>query len=87
MKIRIKSAENKLRLFFVLPNGLVLNRFTASIIASHINAELEKRGGGRISTETVIELIDYLKRFKKTHPDWYLADVMTVDGNVVKIKL
>ncbi|MGN0628305.1 MAG: hypothetical protein ACI4IW_01605 [Oscillospiraceae bacterium] len=87
MKIRIKSTENNMRLFFALPNGLALNRFTAPIIASHINAELEKRGSGRISTETVIELIDYLKRFKKTHPDWYLADVMTASGDIVEIKL
>ena len=86
MKIRIKSAENKLRLFFIFPNCLIFNRFVAPLAARKINDELSKRGGGNVSAETVLKLGRYISRFKTSHPDWCLVNVESASGDLVKIK-
>jgi hypothetical protein len=94
MRVYIKSKEAP-TIRFILPTGLLLNRFTASIalkcISRYIKTEEEKgetEGQDyRITPEQAQMLFAEIRRCKQKYPDMYLVDIESADGEIVKIRL
>ena len=81
MKIIVKSNDEP-NCWLPIPSGLVLNRFTAGLAPKFL-----KKHGIDITKEQATRIIDELKRFRRSHPDWVLVEVESSDGDYVKIKL
>lgn len=80
MRIIVKESEHNIRLRF--PSGLILNRFTAAAICREVG-----KYGVKISPRQMRMLIKALHRYRKTHPDWVLAEVTGAKGEHVLVKL
>lgn len=80
MKIIVKEAEHNIRLS--LPTGLLLNRCVAGIACR----KAEKHGV-RISPQQMRALFKGLKDYRRTHPNWVLAEVEGAKGEYVLVKL
>lgn len=89
MKIRIRTQE--VRITILLPNFLVLNRFTAShiirSIAERINKSPEVNKTPDIDSEKARLFIAELRRIKRKYGRFTLVDVESSDGDAVKIIL
>lgn len=81
MKIIIKD-DKQLNLRFYLPTGIVLNRFTAFFLPSFL-----KKQNIHVTTEQILTFSKALRKYKRKHPDWNLAEVSTVKGEYIKIKM
>lgn len=81
MEIRIRSKEGP-NLWIPLPTGLIFNRLTAPIAAR----AMAQYGAG-LSAGQLTRFFAAVKRYKRTHPDWVLAEVQSADGDYVLVKL
>ncbi len=77
MKITINT-----RTVFLLPTGLIANRFTAGIIRRKL-----KKEGVRLTRKQTSLFIKVIRRYKKNHPDWNLVEVNGKNGDAVKVKI
>ena len=80
MRIIAKGEEYHVRLR--IPTGLVFNRLTAAAIAKEAG-----KYGVKLSPRQTCILIKALKEYRRTHPDWVLAEVRGADGEYVFVKL
>ena len=80
MRIITKGDDYHVRLR--IPTGLVFNRFTAAAISKEAG-----KYGVKLSPQQARILIKTLKKYRRTHPDWVLAEVRSADGGYVLVKL
>ena len=80
MKIIVKEPDHHIRLR--IPTGLVFNRFTAAAISKEAG-----KYGVKIRPHQARILMNELKKYRRTHPDWVLAEVQSGDGEYVLVKL
>ena len=79
MRIIVKGDDHNIHLW--IPTGLVCNRFTAAAIGKEAG-----KYGVKISPHQARILIKTLKEFRRTHPDWVLAEVQSGDGEYVLVR-
>ena len=77
MKITLNT-----RTVFRFPTGLILNRFTSGMIRRNL-----KKEGIRLTRRQTARLIKEIKRYKKNHADWNLAEICEAGGRTVHIKI
>ena len=65
-----------------IPNGLALNRVTVGIISG-----ICQKKGVTISKKQLLQLVEAVKEYKKTHPAWKLVEVDEPNGEHVEIVL
>lgn len=80
MRIIVKEENHNIRLS--LPTGLLLNRCVAGAACR----EAEKHGV-KITPRQMRALFKAIKDYRRTHPDWVLAEVHNADGEYVYVKL
>lgn len=80
MRIIVEEENYNIRLS--LPTGLFLNRCTAGIASREAG-----KYGVRISPRQMRLLFQAIKDYRKTHPDWVLAEVKGTKGEYVYVKL
>lgn len=80
MKIIAKGDDHNVHLR--IPTGLAFNRFTAGAISKEAG-----KYGVKISPHQARTLIKALKEYRRTHPDWVLAEVQSGDNEYVLVKL
>ena len=80
MRIIAKGDDYHVRLR--IPTGLVLNRFAAAAISKEMGKHEMK-----ITPHQARALMKTLKEYRRTHPDWVLAEVHGADGEYVFVKL
>lgn len=81
MKLCIHS-NNKPQLDLILPTGLLLNRFSAQLIANSLR--LYKI---RVSQKEIASFLLVLNHCRKEIRDWTLVEVTTASGDCISIKL
>ena len=88
MRIYVKSPGSR-TINIVLPSRLILNNLTATIGTKQINKYIgdNTQEDVSISTQEVRKFIRLIHQLKKKYPDWYVVDVESSDGEIVKIKL
>lgn len=80
MRIRVKDKEHNIRFWF--PTGLLLSRPIAAAIAKGARDKGMPLTGKRVNV-----LFKAIKRYRREHKDWVLAEVDSKDGDKVFIKL
>ena len=80
MKIIVKEPNHHIRLW--IPTGLAFNRFTAAAVSKEMG-----KHGVKLSPGQACVLMKELKKYRRTHPDWVLAEVQSGDGEYVLVKL
>ena len=80
MKIRVKDKEHNIRFWF--PTGLLLSRPIAAAIAMGARDK-----GMPLTGKQLNVLFKAIKRYRREHKDWVLAEVDSKDGDKVFIKL
>ena len=80
MKIRVKDKEHNIRFWF--PTGLFLSRPIAAAIAKGAREK-----GVQLTGKQINVLFKAIKRYRREHKDWVLAEVDSKDGDKVFIKL
>lgn len=88
MRIYVKSPGSR-TINIVLPSRLILNNLTATIGTKQINKYISENTHQEaiLSPQEVKKLIKLIHQLKKKYPDWYVVDVESSDGEIVKIKL
>ena len=81
MRIKVTDGAS-FRLNLPLPNGLVLNRFTAGFACRAM-----EENGIHITRSQMVCLIHAVKAYKRNHPEWVLVDVQSSHGESVYIKI
>lgn len=79
VKIRSKNGPN---LFIPIPTGLFCNRLTAGIAAKAM-----EQNGVNATAEQMVRLFRTVRKYKRKHPHWVLAEVQSTDGDYVYVKL
>ena len=79
VKIRSQSGPN---LFIPIPLGLFCNRLTVGFAAKAM-----AQNGWTATPEQMLKLFRIMRRYKRKHPDWVLAEVQSADGDYVLIKI
>jgi len=74
--------DGKTRLRVILPTGLFLNRLTAQLAPKYLTPH-----GIDLAPEQILEFIKAIRAYKRSHPDWVLAQVRSADGAQVYVKL
>lgn len=83
MNVFIKEGGEKPKKFrIILPTSLIFNRFTAGFAAK----EAEKNGA-KISKKQMINLFKAVKKYKRRHKDWTLVEMISSNGDEVRVKL
>ena len=83
MNVFIKEGGEKPKKFrIILPTSLIFNRFTAGFAAK----EAEKNGA-KISKKQMIDLFKSVKKYKRRHKDWTLVEMISSNGDEVRVKL
>ena len=77
MKITINT-----RTVFVLPTGLGMNRLTAGIIRRQL-----KKEGIILTRKQMLLFIKTVRRYKKSHADWNLAEVESKNGDTITVRI
>lgn len=81
MRIKVRTPDAKFTL--LLPNLLLFNRLTGSLLTkaatAHLGIDVDARQAGRLLAE--------LRKIKKKYGRFTLVDVETADGEIVKITL
>lgn len=77
MKIRISEG-----FCLRLPTGLLLNGVTAPLVAKALREQ-----NIHLSAKDVRQLLRSVRKYKKEHPDWVLAEVCGTNGKQVVIQL
>ena len=80
MRIRVKDKEHNIRFWF--PTGLFLSRPIAAAIAKGARDK-----GIPLTGKQLNVLFKDIKRYRREHKDWVLAEVDSKDGDKVFIKL
>lgn len=80
MRIIAKGEDYHVRLR--IPTGLVFNRLTAAVIGKEAG-----KYGMKLNSRQARILIKTLNEYRRTHPDWVLAEVHNADGGYVFVKL
>ena len=82
MKIHVTGGDHDLNL--TLPTRLLLNRHVVKLVckSDKFGAKLEE-----IPEETLTRLLEELNRIKKKYGTWELVEVISADGEIVKITL
>lgn len=80
MKIRVKDQAHNIRLW--LPTGLLLNRPIAAAIAKGARDK-----GVPLTGKQLNLLFIAIRRYRKEHRDWVLAEMDSKDGGHVFVKL
>lgn len=88
MRIYVKSPGSR-TINIVLPTRLILNNLTATIGTKQINKYIGEntQEAVSISPQEVRKFIRLIHQLKKKYPNWYIVDVESADGEIVKIKL
>ena len=88
MRIYVKSPGSR-TINIALPSRLILNNLTATIGTKQINKYLGEstQKDVALSSQEARKLIKLIHQLKKKYPDWYIVDVESADGEIVKIKL
>ena len=87
MKIDITTDEGK-RIFLWFPTRLLLNRLTVAIGVAYINKSKRNYGIPKLSYSLVMPLVKEIHRQRRIQGrKWTLVDVVSADGEVVKIIL
>ena len=87
MKIIISESGGKPK-NIVIPNFLFLSPPSLAILTSYINKEAKKNGGDRIKYFQLAAITKAVKKYQKDFGDeWTLVDVVSADGECVKIIL
>ena len=87
MKIIISESGGKPK-NIVIPNFLFLSPPSLAILTSYINKEAKKNGGDRIKYSWLAAITKAVKKCQKDFgDDWTLVDVVSADGEYVKIIL
>ena len=81
MRIEV-SGENERHIRITVPTGLLLNRLTASVVASSAS----KRGIS-LTQEQTVKLIRLLDECRKRYADWKIVEIETSDGEYIEITL
>ena len=79
VKIRSQSGH---KLFIPIPLGLFCNRLTAGFAAKAM-----EQNGWTASPEQMLKIFRIMRRYKRKHPDWVLAEVQSASGDYVYVKL
>ena len=80
MRIVVKEPGSHIRLRF--PTAMVFNRFTAAAISKESG-----KHGVKVTPEQVRGMIKAVNAYRRTHPDWVLAEVHSTNGRYVFVKL
>lgn len=80
MRIIAKGDDYHVRLR--IPTGLVFNRFTAAAISKEMG-----KYGVKIRPDQARILMNELKKYRRTHPDWVLAEVRSGEDGYVLVKV
>ena len=87
MKIDITTDEGK-HFFLWFPTRLLLNRLTVAIGVAYINKSERDYGGPKLSYSQVLPLVKEIHRQRRIQGRrWTLVDVVSADGECVKIIL
>lgn len=87
MKIDITTDEGK-RIFLWFPTRLLLNRLTVAIGVAYINKSKRNYGIPKLSYSLVMPLVKEIHRQRRIQGrKWTLVDVVSADGERVKIIL
>lgn len=87
MKIDITTDEGK-RIFLWFPTRLLLNRLTVAIGVAYINKSKHDYGIPKLSYSLVMPLVKEIHRQRRIQGrKWTLVDVVSADGERVKITL
>ena len=87
MKIDITTDEGK-RIFLWFPTRLLLNRLTAWIAVAFINKENKDSGDPKLTVRQFMPLVKEIHRQRRIQGrEWTLVDVVSADGEKVKITL
>lgn len=80
MRMYVKNGKKYIGI--LLPTGLVLNRFTATVAAHYLQKQ-----GLEVTKEQLRIFIKTLNSYRRAHKDWVLAEVDSADGEHVFVKL
>lgn len=87
MKIDITTDEGK-RIFLWFPTRLLLNRLTVAIGVSYINKSKRNYGIPKLSYSLVMPFVKEIHHQRRIQGrKWTLVDVVSADGEKVKITL
>lgn len=87
MKIDITTDEGK-RIFLWFPTRLILNRLTVAIGVAYVNKSKRDFGVPKLKYSQVFPLVKEIHRQRRIQGrEWTLVDVVSTDGEAVKIKL
>lgn len=81
MKIKIKAGRWNIPIW--IPNGLILNKFTAKKIVKLLEEEV----GTKINPAAILRFKKEIREFKKRNPDWKFIEVESEDGPNMEILL
>ena len=73
MKITVKADEHNFSLR--IPNALVLNRMTDSLVCSRL-----EKNGITLTTQQLRTLLEALRTYRKTYKDWVFVEVAGGDA-------
>lgn len=82
MRIVVEKAGGR-RVDIAFPSRLILNSLTAALAAPI----LSRRAGARIPISAAAKMAREINRMRRRHPDWYLVEADSADGDKVRIKL
>ena len=88
MRIYVKSPGSR-TINIALPTRLILNNLTATIGTKQLNKYINANTQEEIflSPVEVRKFIRLIHELRKKYPDWYIVDVESANGEIVKIKL
>ena len=83
MNVFIKEGGTKPKKFrIILPTSLIFNRFTAGFAVKEA-----EENGVKITKDQMIDLFKAVKKYKRSHKDWTLVEVISSNGDEVRVKL
>ena len=89
MKIQIISGEKEQNI--ILPTRLLLNHFTAKIAEKKLALAVQKDGYSfhteELSQDALPEIFRELNRMKRKYGQWELVEVISADGDCVRVVL
>lgn len=93
MKITVKSKGHSFSI--LLPNILVVNsqvlnsnsKLSRKYIQKHAEEASEQPFPFSLSKKAARRARKIIRKTRRKHPDWYLVDVRSSDGEIVRIKL
>lgn len=79
MKISVNGDPN---INLAIPSGLVLNSLTASLLPLYL-----RKYDVHIPAAQARKFIRALNRYRKAHPEWVLVEVLSSQGEAIRIRL